>query len=224
MADPAPITDPQSQSSMPKGASVNSVENSEVGGGEDNQRILARQVPSGTSRGVQQLGGPSLYADSGNKQIVVNDDIDRVLMGNQPNFGEGFYVTRSGINVLTATKPEDFIFNSNQNVFKIVKSATYTLVATAATSSVYTLPHDLGYTPVAIVYLNFGINNSAPLPTWASININTVDIVVEFQSFYDFYCDEKNVYIEFFNATGTPIGNYPVTYYILQETAKITEN
>lgn len=121
------ITDPQTQDAYTTAdPNANAVSSASVGGDADNTRILARQTPSGVSRGVQQLGGPSLQADSGNKQITVTDtSVVQVLMGNQPTFGEGFYVTKSGIDATQATSPDDFIFNSNQDIFKIVKTITF---------------------------------------------------------------------------------------------------
>lgn len=162
------ITDPQSQSAYPQAdPNTNAVENTQLDGGTDNQRILARQTSSGVSRGVQQLGGPSLQADSGNKQITVTDLVPQVLMGNQPTFGEGLYVTKPGIDVTSPhTTADDFVFNSNQDVFKIVKSGSLNLVSSvtanpgaglfASSNATIALErHSLGYKPAVLAYMEF---------------------------------------------------------------------
>lgn len=168
------ITDPQNQSTFGS-VSVPHVEPDAVGGQEDNQRILARQTPSGVSRGVQQLGGPSLQADSGNKQITVTETVPQVLMGSQLAFGEGFYVTKPNINVLTSTSSDDFIFNSNQNVFKIVDSGLINNVVVPALSQTgvgsnsdgndydVLFDDDLGYVPQFIAYMNIFGGNYTPI-------------------------------------------------------------
>lgn len=197
---------------------------------DDNQRILARQTPSGVSRGVQQLGGPSLVADSGRKQIIVNDGDNRVLMGNQPTFGEGFYVSKPGIDVTTATDSADFTYNSNQNAFKIIieGDATFTIPADRVSSLI--IPHNLGFAPLSQVFLNqVDVGNVAndiniPLPTWLSANIDNVTThTVTFGSWVFASTDTVNLYITCLNASGGSLGDIPVKYFILQESAGTTD-
>lgn len=52
------ITDPQTQSSYTQADSnVNAVPDTPVGGQDDNQRVLGRQIPSGNIRGDQTITG-----------------------------------------------------------------------------------------------------------------------------------------------------------------------
>lgn len=223
MADPKAITDPQTQSTMTNQATITSVEATPVGGQEDNQRILARQTPSGTSRGVQQLGGPSLSADSGNKQITVTDNVPQVLMGNQPTFGEGFFVTRQGIDATSATSPNDFIFNSNQNVFKIIKTDTFSLTLTADPISSFSIEHGQDFAPIPLAFLtnvtDGTISGNFPFPTDLSFSVDTGAGVIYTAASLRCSADATSVYFECLNATGAELGTFDIKYYLLQESS-----
>lgn len=219
------ITNPQTQSPYDHfDPNTNSVEDSPVGGQEDNQRILARQTPSGTSRGVQQLGSPSIYSDSSNNRIVVEDGLPRVLMGNQPTFGEGFYVSKPTIDATKATDPNQFIFNSNQDILKIVQSGSVSFAFTSSTISTGTVVHGLRFAPMVLAFLNnVGIsgiasNANLPLPTWVGATLDTTNHIVNFSSYISAFTDPQNLYFTLLNASGSPI-TLPITYYLLQETA-----
>lgn len=73
---------------------------------------------------------PSINFSGPNNQILFTNpttNIPNVVIGDLPNnFGFGMLVSQSGINVLTATAAQ-LIFNSNQDIFKIVSSGTATL-------------------------------------------------------------------------------------------------
>lgn len=84
------ITDPQVQSSI-QGASMNYVENNDIGGFQDNNRVLGRQIPSGNIRGNQTITGSLIINDpttntsvmsfSGSNQSIVigNPTTDPVI-------------------------------------------------------------------------------------------------------------------------------------------------
>lgn len=91
-------------------------------------RVQPNQVGTGVTRGVQYLGSENVYSDGGNEQIIVATDQPTVLMGNQSTFGKGFYVAKSGIDATTNTDPSNWIFNSNQNTFKVITSYTLTVI------------------------------------------------------------------------------------------------
>lgn len=118
-------------------------------------RVAPRQVASGMTRGVQQLGSDQVYSDGGNNQIIVEDSNEpRVLMGKQATFGEGFYVTKDGFNVKTNTNPDNFIFNSAQNAFKVAKIVTgsYLVTATDAANAYanFSFSHGLTIRPTVL--------------------------------------------------------------------------
>lgn len=196
-------------------------------------RITPNQVASGVTRGIQQLGSDKVYSDGGNQQIVVEDStIPRVLMGNQATFGEGFFVSKAGINAKTNTDPAQWIFNSSQNVFKIVSSGTASFADmnisnpgagkfSQAGSSFSSINHNLGYIPAIIAYLYDGsYYYSLPYQSYGGSGAGTTAL------WYDFSCYVSSTQITFAIsglAYGTGLtltgGTFIAKYYLLQETA-----
>lgn len=148
----------------------------ESAAGGETPRTFPRQVLTGNARGIQQFGSPNLFADSGNNFFGVSKNtVQQVLMGNQAAFGEGLYVTKDGIDASKAISPDDFIFNSNQDVFKIIDVITiqaeaYTTV-TAAMGQVAVdtnktfYNHDLGFAPIAIGF----VPSTAAIPNYFQV-------------------------------------------------------
>lgn len=191
-------------------------------------KVLPRQVSTGLGRGIQQLGSPDVFVDSGNNQIIVaRNGINQVLMGDQSNFGEGFYVTKPGIDVTTAKDSSDFRYNSNQNVFKIIKTDVVNLTIASTTVSTVTVPHGLGYAPIVMAFLNnvdlstVANDINIPLPTFLNASIDTVGNQVKFVTWVFASSDAFNVYIQCINSSGVALGQFPFKYYLLQETASI---
>lgn len=177
--------------------------------------VTPYKVNSGVSRGVQQLGGSSLIADAGNSNITVIKNVPQVLMGNQSTFGEGFYVTKDGVDVTTNTDSNQFIFNSNQNVFKIVGSATFPSIPTTGPTTTTTIAHNLNYIPAVIAYTVVGgLYRLMP-----HTQMNTADGTISYYAYVS--VDNVNLYIVFqYNNGVGPVGStIPVKYYLLQETA-----
>lgn len=189
-------------------------------------------VITGTTVGMQYLGSPNIFVDSVNSRIgVQQSSTPQILMGKHPKFGQGFFVSKSGINVVSNTDPNQFIFNSSQDVFKIVGTGTLTGLTASGTGSagVYTLfggsgisqvAHGLSFIPSIVAYLN--INNGStyfPLPYTA---LNNVGAGPSWTSYYA-YADNTNVYIDtrilVFGAVSVAAAPISVKYYLLQETA-----
>lgn len=207
-----------------------------IAGGET-PRTFPRQVLTGNSRGIQQFGTPNLFADSGNNYFgVAKNNITQVLMGNQPNFGEGFYVTKDGIDARTASNSDDFIFNSGQNVFKIIKSynslrgatvAGYSIASAAgwaAGSAATVLAHELKFIPACIAFVDYGSPNLVLTP-YTQSNERTLAEYVQTQLFV--VTTATNISINSItktNATDITGGTitippYNFKIYLLQETA-----
>lgn len=198
-------------------------------------RVLARQVVPSTARGEQQLGGPNIISDSSNQRIRVNDGtIDRVVMGNINNGQWGLKVSQPGIDATTATD-DQLIFNSQQNILKIVASgiATIGLPATLVTntSAVAIVPHNLGGIPVAQGYSTG--NGTLGLDDLVANQYGVLPLIIPLYSagtpiagFFRLriYTDAVNLYASFdnrtaFDLTGVGGKTIGVKYYIFQETA-----
>lgn len=211
----------------PAGSSYNLPKPTEVPVGDVPQmemdRVLPRQQSTGLARGVQQLGSPNLAVDSGENQIIVADTVgqvntNRVLMGNQSVYGEGFYVTKPGIDVKTAKSDADFIFNSNQNVFKIVETGTTNVTTPAAISSAnFTINHNLGFVPITIAYIN-NAYQFIPLPVtfWGTTaSKGSAEFEMHIQGVTD-----TQIIFQITNWASLFNGQvFPLKYYFLQETA-----
>lgn len=177
-------------------------------------RVEPRQVASGTTRGIQQLGSDRVYSDGGNNRIIVEDATSpKVLMGNQATFGEGFYVAKAGIDVTTNTDPTNFIFNSNQNVFKIIQTSTTVIPSSGTSTSSVSVAHNLSMIPIVFAY-GLILGNYIPFPI---INVNSSTGIV--LSTYSAYTNATNVTFEVTVPGGTVGSATSIRYYLLQETA-----
>ncbi len=111
----SPITDPQTQSSIPS-ASIGFVEDNAVSAQDDNTRILGRQIPSGNIRGNQIITGNLIINNpttnttsislSGESEVMVISDpktkIARIIIGQLPDGTFGMAISKPGIDVYTA--------------------------------------------------------------------------------------------------------------------------
>lgn len=198
--------------------------------------VNPNQIRSGVTRGIQQLGSDKVYSDGGNNQIIVADDMSpRVLMGNQATFGEGFYVSQSGIDATTNTDPSQWIFNSNQDIFKIVQtgitstpvvSATNFTTNTSEGDAINTIPHGLSFTPVVISVIQdpSGVSYQ-PMP-YSDPEAGGTGGGIQVATYYT-TADNTNIYIRArVVAFGGYYGTNPnftlnsriVKYFLLQET------
>jgi hypothetical protein len=160
-------------------------------------------------------------------QIFKDDSGTRRVLSGKGN--DGFYgvkVSPDGVDVFTA--PDDqLIFNSNNNVFKIVSSDSFTVEGTSmgsGTTVTTTVAHNLGYTPAVNIYVNAaavaalqGGSGLTGLPLTYVAVPNTPMFTIQYR------IDNDNLYIDFINHLGgtTNLTGYTWTfkYYLLQETA-----
>lgn len=164
------------------------------------------------------------------RQIIAKQDgVNKAVFG---FFGEankfGLKVAEDGVDVLTASD-DGLIFNSEQNVFKIVVSSTAAQSVPSLAQDVtdtLTVPHNLGYIPAVIVFLNgtgstyLTANRYYPLPQSVSVKVGATyypGII------YNFNVDSTNIYFTVTNSSAatpiTDIGTANWKYYLLQETA-----
>lgn len=139
----------------------------------------------------------------------------------------GIKIAQTGIDVLTATVSQ-LVFNSANNLFKIVKSGTASLDVpdpfTAGSSVSATIPHGLSITPAFLAFVN--------IPAGSGVYGTGLGQVPAFTmgggwvtSYVQGNVDSTNLIIKVTNVfgaglTGAPFGqSWGVRYYILQETA-----
>ncbi len=197
-------------------------------------RVLARQIPSSTARGQQQLGAPNIFTDSPGQRILVQDDnqVNVAALGNigLSSLGAklwGFKVAQPGVDVTTASDNQ-LIFNSQQDVFKIVVSdvTSVTIPNGYSAGSVYTttVQHNLGYIPAHLVYFNPGSalgfpNNEYLTLPWSYLAMDGASdggvVWVQFTA----YTTTTVLVIQatMFTSSGFFAGVIPFKYYLLQE-------
>jgi len=216
----------------------NVVADNPVLGDHPSQRILGRQIPSSASRGTQTMTGQTIVNDPAtNKPVISTSAIKqntifsdpttqtpRVIEGLLPDNNYGMWVSKPGIDATKATL-DQLIFNSNQDILKIVQSDTFSFEFSADPISTGKIAHNLGFAPMVSAFLNQVVDPALsdssfnlPLPTWVSVSIDTTAQVVSFGAYLFAFTDTKYVYFTLFNSFGLP-ATLPITYYLLQETA-----
>jgi len=70
-------------------------------------------------------------------------------------------VAKIGKNALTATDPNDFIFHSSYNTFKIIDTGTVDFTIAASSTEEETLAHGLFYIPLVNAFMSVDTNEEA---------------------------------------------------------------
>lgn len=143
----------------------------------------------------------------------------RVLLGKGADDFYGMKVSKPGLDVYDASNDE-LIFNSNQNVFKIVKTGSSSIDATSATAGstvTSTIPHGLSFIPIPWVFWNQTGNNYEALPTWSSYSASGGSVL--FGGFFSYEVNDTNLVLQFLPGATSNYGVFNFTYYLLQETA-----
>jgi hypothetical protein len=171
------------------------------------------------------------YKDDFTTKTWYDNTVPRILEGLLPDGSYGMWVSKPGVDVTTANS-SGLIFNSNQDTFKIVQTATVTIPGVGSVqpggASGYqhiTVNHNLGYIPAFSAYAVIPLDPSAGLPisTWNQAfpaGGNDANGV-----FYNLQCgtDINNIYFTDFWSTsfGRPaaIQSFSVTYYLFTTTA-----
>lgn len=162
----------------------------------------------------------SLRIEDGNKRMVMFDgSVNRMIVGTLPDNSIGMYVSKPGVDVNNATK-DQLIFNSSQDIFKIVAKTQITLVKPANSSfGSIQVAHNLGYQPAFTAYCNL-VNSYFQTP-FTQLD-TTFGTVVELSRIE---VDDINIYAVMYapNANSNPFYTFATTrvftVYLLQETA-----
>lgn len=177
------------------------------------------------------------------KQLVYKDDFStktyfdqtnsRMLEGLLPDGSYGLWVSPPGVDVATAdpNTPGQLIFNSNQNIFKIVKkvpiSMTYSHTVGSSEYHQVSLAHNLGFTPAfsafhildTTIVTYAGSNLIANRPNPALLYGAGGGFVV-FLLVSEVTVDINNVYLTIQTGGNEPTASYTfsATVYLQQET------
>lgn len=154
-----------------------------------------------------------------------NENVKKLMddsTGNHRIFLDGsagsIKIAKPGFDVTTATDAQ-LAFNSNQNQLKVVATGTNAASGAGMTAGVIktlTIPHNLGFTPIPLVFFADG-SLYRSLPTWLSSGASGGNVA--FQLWADCVTDSTNLYIELISGTTTTWGDYNFKWYLLQETA-----
>lgn len=198
--------------------------------------ILPLNTSNNDSTNYNQVN--RLITEFQNEQVtkIFKDDTGtrRVLMGKGKDGFYGFKVSEDGVDVYEAANDE-LIFNSSQNVFKIVATGTievsaYTLAAgetnTYSGGTQAFDVHGLGYSPAVIAYIYENdvpsIHNLMPLTRMNGGGTGGGYSMTDFR----IYTDTQQVRVVAstwayggYNFSGITINAHTVKYYLLQESA-----
>lgn len=205
-------------------------------GPQGRSQAYDRTQVSGLLGDTLRMGSISMVGKEGSL-LVTDDSNKRVLVGNQTDGSQGITVSKPGYDA-DILRPDTLVFNSNQNVLKIVVSDTYTFsgYSSIAASNVETqnnlIFHGLGYVPAYALFVKIRNSGAGVYMNFPSYYYVNVDNQLEFgdsthsQMVNNIYLgiDEKYLYATrtAFNGDGSnPHGASPVEikYYILQESA-----
>lgn len=160
----------------------------------------------------------------------------RVLLGKGASGFYGLKVSEEGVDVYTATD-DQLIFNSSQNLFKIVRSSTGSVTVGSGdsyTTVTTTIPHGLNFTPIVLGFVDSNstiLSHSGRTPTpytmYESVTTspiglidNTLYVVI---GQFTITADATNIYLNVGTHKVTFYtqlqGVWNFTYYVLQETA-----
>jgi hypothetical protein len=143
----------------------------------------------------------------------------RVLLGKGKNDFYGLKVSKPGFDVYS-TADENLVFNSNNNVFKIVDSGVVDLVVTnPSTSATAVYNHNLGYKPAFVAFADIiGNQYSLPLPTFDIYGTGS-GTVLNFQKAIQADSSTTQLLFSYYAASAQPTTTYKIRYYIFKETA-----
>ena len=177
---------------------------------------------------ITRTGGES--SNSLNGKLNFEQDKNRIV-GRDPDNNIRLLITSDGTNFnmkvakdgydATTATGDQLVFNSDQNILKVVQSGVATLnVLAGATGGLVSVTHGLGYAPASIAYLDQGGGGTTytPVPTYsinttgelsASFDVSTTTSTISFG--VQLYPFPTNTF-----ASNT---QFKFKYYLLQESA-----
>lgn len=181
-----------------------------------------RTQVTGSLGDTLQIG--NIFLDGASEAIELLDGRNKpLLVGLDSKGNQAVKVAKKGFDARTA-RDDQLIFNSAQNALKVVKSDTGTVTTTGQPTNWATIPHNLGFAPIPLVFLNgvslSGIASGAniPLPTYSNVSIDVVGQQIKFGTWLHALADNLNLYVVLFNSLGTSF-SLNFKFYLLQESA-----
>lgn len=199
--------------------------------------------PTGASEGKNQdtvLGGMLLIEYDNNRIILRRANKNKLLIGPDSTGGIAVKVAKDGFDADTATAA-NLIFNSSQDIFKIVSKATTSIPSFATAGQKYSyvqIAHNLSITPIVQAYAqggwvkgDTGVKNTTyiQLPFFAPVSGIGFGYLIPDITASNYYQANIIVAVDSTNITfqvevsssiaSTTIAAIPITYFLLQETA-----
>ena len=143
---------------------------------------------------------------------------NRVLLGSGADDFYGLKVSKSGVDVYGASD-DQLVFNSEQNVFKIVSTGSTSITLPASPNDSYsvTVAHGLSTVPAVIAYVDDGTSSTRVQMPYYMLSLGTPN---EVKAAFFFLVDDTNItFIITTNYSFIANNTYTFRYYTLQETA-----
>lgn len=98
--------------------------------------------------------------------------------------------------------------------FEIMKTNTTSIQVVSDTSATVVIPHNLGFVPIPLVFLDSG-DSVSPFKGAISHSFGSGSIAISILGNYT--VDETDLYLFLYTATSVTTQNYGVRYYLLRE-------
>lgn len=183
-----------------------------------------------SGKAVQGFAGKLMVDEVNGRILLQKNGVYKMLIGADDQGNETVKIARDGIDVFSASD-SDLIFNSSNNIFKIVRTDTTSYVGSSSISAsdtdTKTIPHNLGYTPALVIYVDapaiigfMGGGGITSMPiTYVLPGASQSNPLFTIRA----RVDNDNIYIDFICFVGTSNDYSTYTwnfkYYLLQETA-----
>ena len=119
-------------------------------------------------------------------------------------------VAKIGKNALTSTDPNDFIFHSDYNTFKIIDTGTVDFTIAASSAEEETLAHNLNYIPLVNAFMSVDTNEEV---ICANENFDTIGY--RDLSFISVSADSTNIIFKITNNIASQVEVH-FRYYIFE--------
>lgn len=164
-----------------------------------------------------------LYNSGGARRFAYHIFLDNITSGSAvfQDLGQhlGFIVGKRGVNVELATDPNDFVFHSDFNTFKIIVEATKQVTLAASTNDQsFTEAHNQKFTPLVNAFAKETTKAQIFLPNSGNVDLwgAKAGIITTGVTFNYVQADATNVIFNFSNSNGTT-KTVDIRYFVLEK-------